>query len=110
VNEYCDQGLEDNYAILPSRENDIRKNQTESRNNQRHINSTLKIHKGLSAGSLGQFNPNTATCTSQNRFSHVMGRRNTTAVSLDSEDIDQLTKQNKSHLKLSPGRREFPKL
>lgn len=35
VTEYCDQGFEDNYAILPSRENQI-----ESRNNQR------PIHKG----------------------------------------------------------------
>ena len=40
-----------------------------------------------------------------------MGLGNTTAVvSLDSEDIDQLTKQKKSHLKLSPGGREYPKL
>jgi len=94
VIEYCDQGFEDNYAILPSREN-----QTEARNNQR------RIHKGLSAGSLGRFN------SSQNRYSHVVGLGNTTAVvSLDSEliqDIDQLTKQKKSHLKLS---REYPKL
>jgi hypothetical protein len=101
VLEYCDQGLEDNYAILPSRENQI-----ESRNNHNH--HYRPIHKGLSAGSLGQFN--NANNTSSKRFSRAMGLGNTTEVSLDSDDIDQLTKQQKSHFKLSPDKPECSKV